>query len=299
MINYKHLYYFWVVASEGGVVNASKRLHLTPQTISGQLSLLEQQMGKSLFTRTGRRLKLTDHGHMAMRYADEIFSLGNEMEQKIRYAPEEKNIIFKVGIADVVPKSIAYRLLSPAYSLNKPIRLICRENNLKQLLADLAIHKLDLVLADGPVPPGINVRGFNHPLGESGVTFFASQSLFEQLSGDFPQCLALQPLLLPGDNTMIYTQLMEWLEKKKITPIIVGEFDDSALMKVFGQAGIGIFIAPTAIAQEVQQQYDVVPIGSTDEIKKKYYAISVERKISHPAVVKVTESAKEWLTISY
>lgn len=296
MLNYKHLYYFWVVAKEGGIMKASKILHLTPQTISGQITLLEQQIGKSLFVKSGRQLVLSDDGRVAKNYADEIFSLGHELEQKIRYSPEEKSILFKVGITDVVPKSIAYRLLSPAYLLNDSVRLVCRENILEHLLVDLAIHKLDLILADGSIPNDINVKGFSHLLGKSGVTFLASHSIADTLEGAFPQCLSSRPLLLPGTNTTVYTHLMHWIEKNKLNPVITGEFDDSALMKVFGQAGKGIFIVPTVIAEEVQSQYQVVPVGTTEEITVSYYAISVERKISHPAIVKVTDAAREWLT---
>jgi LysR family transcriptional activator of nhaA len=296
MINYKHLHYFWVVAKEGGVVRASERLHLTPQTISGQLNLLEEQLGEALFHRVGRSLKLTETGRLVQSYADEIFSLGGEMEEMVHNLPASRLQTFKVGIADVIPKSIAYHLLAPAMQLPEPIRIICREGPLKSLLAELAVHRIDLVIADGPMPQGVSVRGFNHPLGDSGITFFAAPSLAHKFIEGFPQSLNGNPMMLPGEATAIRGFLMQWLERQRIHPQIVGEFDDSALMKAFGRAGVGVFIAPTAIAQEVQQQFGVQVIGQTEEVRDSFYAISVERRISHPAVAAVTEAARSWLT---
>jgi len=295
MINYKHLHYFWVVAKEGGVGRASERLHLTPQTISGQLSLLEENLGEALFNRVGRNLELTETGRLALSYADEIFSLGGELEEVVRNLPSGRPLVFKVGVADVVPKSIAYRLLAPTLALSDPVRIVCRENNLDVLLAELALHKLDLVIADSPIPQGINVRGFNHQLGECGVSFFAAPELAKSLAEDFPQSLNGAAMLLPGEMTVAYSRLLKWFDKLHIHPHIVGEFDDSALMKAFGQAGAGVFIAPTPIAAEVEKQYGVVAIGQTEEVREQFYAISVERKISHPAVVEITETAREWL----
>lgn len=294
-MNYKHLHYFWVVAKAGSIARASEKLHITPQTISGQLSLLEESLNETLFTRAGRNLELTETGRLVLSYADEIFSLGGELEEVLHNLPENRAISFKVGIADVVPKSITYRLLAPALQLPDPIRIICREGSVDSLLAQLAIHKLDLVIADSPIPPSINVRGFNHPLGHCGVTFFASASLATQLGADFPQNLNAMPLLLPGEMTVARNQLIQWLDKQHIYPYIVGEFDDSALMKAFGRTGTGIFTAPTPIAEEVEKQYDVTAIGQTNEIQEQFYAISVERKISHPAITAITETAREWL----
>ena len=296
MVNYKHLHYFWVVAKEGGIARASERLYLTPQTISGQLSLLEEQLGEALFQRVGRNLELTDAGRLVLSYAEEIFSLGGEMEEMVHNLPASRLQTFKVGIADVIPKSITYHLLAPAMQLPDPIRIICREGPLKSLLAELAVHRLDLVIADGPMPPGVSVRGFNHSLGNCGITFFAAPPLAQKLAANFPQSLNRSPMMLPGEATAMRGMLVQWLERQRIRPQIVGEFDDSALMKAFGRAGVGVFIAPTVITAEVQQQYDVVAIGHTDEVRDRFYAISVERKITHPAVVAVTEAARTWLT---
>ena len=295
MINYKHLHYFWVVAKEGSIARASERLHLTPQTISGQLSVLEDNLGVALFNRVGRNLELTETGRLALSYADEIFSLGGELEEVVRNLPDGRPIVFKVGVADVVPKSIAYRLLAPALQLPEPIRIVCRESSIENLLTELALHKIDLVIADSPIPTNVKVRGFNHQLGECGISFFAVSELANKLGNDFPKNLDAAPLLLPSEMTLMQSRLLKWFDKLHIHPRIVGEFDDSALMKAFGQAGTGVFIAPTPISAEVEKKYGVVVIGQTDEVLEQFYAISVERKISHPAVAAITETAREWL----
>lgn len=296
MINYKHLHYFWMVAKEGSIARACDRLHLTPQTVSGQLTLLEENLGVKLFERVGRKLEPSDIGRLVLSYADEIFSLGNELEDSVRNLPEQQRIVFRIGIADVVPKSITYRLVAPAMQLPTPVRIICRENAIEALLAELAVHHVDLVIADGPIPQGINVKGFNHPLGECGVTFLAVPEIARRLRKDFPRSLDGEPMLLPGENTLVRGQLLDWLESQHIHPRIVGEFEDSALMKAFGQNGAGVFISPTPIASEVEKQYGVASIGSTDRVLAKFYAISVERKISHPAIAAITQTAREWLT---
>jgi len=295
MINYKHLHYFWVVAKEGSIARASERLHLTPQTISGQLSLLEENLGETLFTRVGRNLEMTETGRLALSYADEIFSLGGELEEMVRNLPDGRPLVFKVGVADVVPKSIAYRLLAPALQLPESVRIVCREGAINSLLAELAVHRVDLVIADGPIPPGMNVRGYNHQLGECGISFFAVPQLARKLGKDFPHNLNGAPLLLPGETTVVRSRLMQWFDGLRIYPRIVGEFDDSALMKAFGKTGAGVFMAPTPIAAEVEKQYGVTTIGKTDEVREQFYAISVERKITHPAVAAITETAREWL----
>jgi LysR family transcriptional activator of nhaA len=295
MINYKHLHYFWVVAKQGGIARASERLHLTPQTISGQISLLEESLGEKLFTKVGRNLELTETGRLVLSYADEIFSLGGELEDALHNLPSDRPMVFKVGIAEVVPKTIAYRLLAPAMKLPNPVRIVCKENSLDDLLGELALHRIDMVIADGPIPSGLNVRGYNHFLGECGISFLAVPRLAKKLSKNFPQSLHGAPVLLPSEINVVQARLLSWLDGLHIYPRIVGEFDDSALMKVFGQAGSGVFIAPSAIADEVAKHYGVQIIGSTDEVREQFYAISVERRISHPAVVSITETAREWL----
>ncbi|MEN8180162.1 MAG: transcriptional activator NhaR [Pseudomonadota bacterium] len=295
MVNYKHLHYFWVVAREGGVARASERLNLTPQTISGQLSLLEEYLGVDLFTRVGRNLELTENGRLVLSYADEIFSLGGELEEMIYQLPAGRPQLFKVGVVDVVPKSIAHRILEPALQLPEPVRMICREASIDTLLAELAVHRLDLVLADRPIPPTISTRGFSHKLGECAVSFFATEKLEKQLKGGFPRCLDGAPLLFPSSEHQLRSGIDQWLDKYRIHPRMVAEFDDSALMKAFGQEGAGIFIAPAAIEAEVEWQYQVTAIGRVDEVKEHFYAISIERRVLHPVVAAVLKTARESL----
>ncbi|KPJ90604.1 MAG: LysR family transcriptional regulator [Gammaproteobacteria bacterium SG8_15] len=283
------------VAKQGGIARASERLHLTPQTISGQISLLEEQLGEALFNKVGRNLVLTETGRLVLSYADEIFALGGELEEAVHNLPTGRPMVFKVGVADVVPKSIAYRLLAPALDMPDPVRIVCRENNLEGLLAELALHRIDMVIADGPIPPGLNVRGFNHALGECGISFMAIPRLAKSLRKQFPQSLNGAPLLIPSEINLVQPRLLNWLDSLYIYPRIVGEFDDSALMKAFGQAGAGVFIVPTAIAEEVAKQFGVAVVGDTEIVREQFYAISVERRISHPAVAAITETARTWL----
>jgi LysR family transcriptional activator of nhaA len=292
MLNLKHLHYFLAVAKAGAVNRAAEKLHLTPQTLSGQLTQFEERLGVPLFRRSGRRLELTETGRLALSYAEELFQVSAELEEVLRGGKEERAFPFRVGISDVVPKSIAYQLLAPALSLPESVHLVCREDRLDRLLAELAIHRLDMVLADRPMPPGMNVKGYSHPLGECSVSFFATPDLAARLSGDFPHRLDGAPLLLPGEDSALRAPLTRWLERGNLRPRIVGEFDDSALMKAFGKAGAGVFPAPTATRQEVENQYGVVWLGETKEIRERFFAISVERRIVHPAVRAVSEAAQ-------
>jgi LysR family transcriptional activator of nhaA len=294
-LNYKHLYYFWTVAREGSIAKASAVLHLTPQTLSGQISSLEQAMDTPLFTKSGRSLVLTEAGRLAYDYAGQIFLLGMELEDVLKNRAQGRPIQFSVGIADVVPKLIAYRLLEPALQLPDAVRIVCYENKLENLLADLAVHKLDMVLSDSPIGSTMNVRAYNHPLGECGTSFFASREIAQRLERNFPLSLHQAPMLMPTLGTALRGALMQWFDKLEIQPHIVAEFDDSALMKAFGQAGIGAFAAPSVIRQQVLEQYDLVLLGHTDEVKEQYYAISAERRLKHPAVVAVREAAKSRL----
>lgn len=295
MINYRQLHYFWSVAKAGGIARGAEQLHLTPQTLSGQISQLEEKLGVDLFRRAGRRIELTDAGHQALSYADEIFQIGSELEDTLRNRHGERPFLFRVGIADVVPKSIAYRLLAPALGLIEPVRLACREDKFERLLAELAIHRLDMVLADRPLPPGMDVKGYSHRLGECGLTFFAASGLTPRLKGEFPRLLDGAPLLIPGEDSAVRGPLLRWLHGQDIHPRVVGEFDDGALMKSFGQAGAGVFPAPTAIAAEVAAQYGAVAVGHTDAVSERFFLITVERKLSHPAALAVSEAARAGL----
>jgi len=294
-MNYKHLYYFWTVGKTGSIARASEQLHLTPQTISGQLSLFEDVIGETLFDRTGRRFTLTDAGRTVMGYAEEIFSLGKELEEVLRSNPAGRPLQFRAGVSDAVPKALAYKLIEPALRATENSRIVCREGKVAGLMAELAIHQLDIVIADSPMPPRLDVKAFNHLLGECGLTFFATPELASKFSGEFPKRLDGAPLLLPGDDVAVRSKLIRWLEQKRIRPRIAGEFDDSALMAAFGQAGAGIFSAPSAIAELIREQYGVVVVGATDEVTESFYAISVERRLSHPAVVAISEAARQEL----
>lgn len=297
MLNYKHLHYFWAVAKAGSVTRASERLHLTPQTISGQLSLFEEVLGEALFNRSGRQFELTEAGRMVLSYADEIFSLGQELEETLHHRPTDRPLQLRVGVTDAVPKAVAYQLLEPAMQVAQPPRIICREGKVADLLAELAVHRLDIVIADSPMPRTVDVRGFSHLLGECGLTFFATAELARQHPGPFPQRLDGAPMLLPGVDVAVRSRLTRWFSDHRIRPRITGEFDDSALMTAFGQAGVGIFAAPTAIAEQVMRQHEVVSIGATEEVIEQFYAISVERKLTHPAVVAISRAARQELFI--
>ncbi|MBF0263734.1 MAG: transcriptional activator NhaR [Gammaproteobacteria bacterium] len=295
MMNYKHLHYFWTVAKEGGIARASERLHITPQTISGQLSLLEDYLGVSLFNRVGRNLEITETGRMILSYADEIFSLGSELEDTLHHLPEGRPQLFKVGVVDVVPKFVAHQILKTSLELKEQIRLLCKEASIENLLAELSLHHLDLVIADRPIPPNVSTRAYNHKLGESAISFFSTTEIKEKLTPQFPKCLDNAPLLLPSAGSQLRENINQWIDKYHLHPKIVAEFDDSALMKAFGQAGAGIFIAPSVIQSEVEQQFNVVAIGQTTEIKEQFYAISTSRHVVHPVISAVLDGAKNSL----
>lgn len=290
-LNYKHLYYFWVVAKEGSIANASKILHLTPPTLSAQIKTMEDLLGVSLFKKSGRQLKLTEIGKMTRDYAQSIFMLGMELESILSNDHHQRQIQFKVGVADVMPKLIVYRLLAPAFELSSEIRIICHEDKFESLLSDLVSHKLDLVLSDRRINPALNLKAYHHPLGTSGVTFFAHRQLAKKLSLTFPGSLNQAPFLLPATDTALRRSIDQWFDEVEITPYIVGEFDDSALLKVFGQAKLGVFCAPAVIEAEILKQYDVHVVGRTNKIEEQFFAITAERRLKHPAVIHIRDIA--------
>lgn len=292
MLNYKHLHYFRTVAKAGAINRAAEKLHLTPQTLSGQISSFEERLGVALFRRSGRRLELTDAGRTALTYADEIFHVGAELEDALQNRLAARVHPFRVGIADVVPKAIAYQLLAPALTLTEPVKLVCKEDRLEQLAAELSIHRLDMVLADRPLPSNMDIKGYSHPLGECGIAFLAARSITSTLEPDFPANLQGAPLLIPGEDSALRVPLLRWLERRSVQPTVVGEFDDSALMSAFGQAGAGVFPVPLTTAKDVMRQYEVIELGQTLEIRERFFAISVERRLSHPAVLAVSEAAR-------
>ncbi len=292
-MNFKHLRYFWVTAKAGGIMRAGEQLHTTPQTLSGQIKLLEDWLGRKLFQKNGRNLELTEDGRIALGYADQIFTLGAELENALQAARDGKKVLdFSVGVADSVTKSIAYQLLEPALSIDEPVRLICSEGKFPDLLAQLALNRLDLVIADEPMSRRLSVRAFNHPLGGTSMTFFATPALKAQLKGKFPQCLNGQPLLIPGAQASVRAQLEGWLTRHSVQPRIVGEFDDGALMTAFGREGRGVFMAPSVLESETVQQFSVKVVGRTDELRDEFYAVSVEKRITHPCLVAITDAAR-------
>lgn len=291
-LNFKHLRYFWMVAKAGSIARASEQLHLTPQSISGQLSEFESALDVELFRRVGRRLELTETGQRMLGYADQIFTLGDEMLEALRTDGHVQSVPFRVGIADSVPKLVAYRLVEPSLGWPEPLRLICREGRLTTLLADLAVHRLDMVIADRPMPENLNVRGYDHFLGESGISIFGAASLAGKAAAAFPQSLDGVPFLMPGADVALHARLMRWFEAERLHPRIVGEFDDSALLMAFGQAGSGHFAAPTAIEEFIVRQHEVEVLGRIDTLREQIYAITNERKLSHPIVAAICRFAQ-------
>lgn len=295
-MNYKHLHYFYHVARLGSVSLASKRLHLSPQTISGQIQLFEACLGTPLFTKSGRGLQLTESGRMVLGYAEAIFSMGAELEEAVRASPcQGKPLEFRVGVADAVPKTIACRLIEPATQLPGPVRIVCREWKLELLLAELALHRIDLVIADAPIPSAVSIRAFNHRLGGSGISFFAAPALHDLCKQPFPACLDGAPMLMPAEDSAVGQRLRQWLQSLSLTPRIVGECDDSALAKEFGRRGLGIFIGPTVLEQDIENQFGARALGATSEVAEEFFAISVERRITHPCVTAITASARNEL----
>jgi LysR family transcriptional regulator, transcriptional activator of nhaA len=291
-LNYHHLLYFWVVAREGSIAAATRKLHLTQPTISAQLRLLEESLGEKLFEKSGRSLVLTEAGRVALRYADEIFALGRELRDTLRDRPTERLMRVQVGIADVVPKLVAYRILRPAFQIQGDVEMVCREASSETLLMLLGQHEVDIVLTDAPASAA-PLRAYNHLLGESGTTFFAAPSLAASLKRrTFPRSLHGAPLLLPGASTQIRRALELWLDSTGIVPKRVGEFDDLALMTAFGRGGTGIFPAPTTIEKEIEAEYNVRVVGRVPEVKERFYAVSAERKIKNPIVGAITSAAR-------
>lgn len=290
-LNYHHLLYFWTVARSGNLAAASKELALTQPTISAQLKTLEESLGHKLFAREGRRLVLTELGRTVYRYADEIFRLGRELQETVARGERAEQQRLRVGVADVVPKLVAERLLEPAFEAVPSLQLECVELPLAQLLARLALHELDVVIADQPPPHDVRVRAFSHRLGESGMSFFGTRQ-FRAAARNFPASLSDQPLLLPALGTAIRGELDAWLQRHDLHPRVVGEFDDSSLLKVFGARGRGIFAAPTVVESDVLRNFSVEVLGQVKEVRQSFYAISVERKLRHPAVVAIAEGAR-------
>ena len=296
-LNYHHLYYFWLVAREGSIARAAKRMRLTHPTISKQLSQLEVSFNDRLFERVGRTLVLTDFGQTVFQYADEIFSLGRELQEAVHRRTGGRTLSLRVGLVEVLPKLVAHRLLKPAFQLREPVHVICSEGKYEDLLADLTLHRLDIVLSDAPVGSTVNVRAFSHLLGECGVSLFGVASLASKYRRRFPRSLDGAPFLLPTETTAVRRALDQWFSEMDIQPTIIGEFEDTAILKVFGQDGVGLFPAPAVIEREVCRQYKVRLVGRIETVREQYYAISVERRLKHPAVLAIREAARGTLSV--
>ena len=290
-LNYQHLYYFWNVAKEGSITRACEKLHLAQPTISGQLAVLEQAIGEKLFYKEGKKLALTETGRRVFHYAEDIFALGRELTNMLKGRIGERGLRFSVGIADALPKLMAYRLLEPALHLTESVQLICIEDKVERLLAEILLHGMDLVLADAPASPTAGSRVFNHLLGECSVAVFGKADLAASYRDGFPQSLNAAPLLLPTQNTALRRSLDQWFDMENICPDIKAEIEDSALLKTFAAAGAGLFVAPIAVASEIQRQYGVEMLGCIDKVSERFYAITAQRKIKHPAVIAILQQA--------
>jgi LysR family transcriptional activator of nhaA len=293
--NYHHLLYFWVVAREGSIARACAELSLAQPTISGQIRELEQSLGMKVFTRVGRNLVLTDAGRLVYSYAEEIFKLGQELQSAIKGRAQARPLRFEVGIVDVLPKLVAYRLLESSLRLPERVQLVCREDRPDKLLAELSLHGLDVVLSDTPVSPLVRVRAYSHLLGECGITFLATRELAARFRPDFPRSLNGAPLLLPTENTSMRRALDQWMTSQRVSPEVCGEFADSGLLKSFGRAGVGVVAMPTAIESDVAAQFGLEVIGREDSVRFRCYAITVERRLKHPAVIALSETARNGL----
>ncbi len=292
-LNYHHLLYFWLVAREGGIAKAAARLRLAHPTVIGQVRALERALGEKLFVKEGRRLVLSEMGRVVYGYADEIFTLGRELLDTVKARPTGRPLRLVVGIADVVPKLIAKRLLDPVLQQAQPVRIVCHEDKAERLFAELVTHSLDVVLCEGPLPPGSGARAFNHLLGECGVSIFATKAVASRYRKNFPRSLDGAPMLLPTEATVLRRSLDQWFDAHGVRPNVQVEFDDSALMKVFGKDGVGLFPSPTAIDDAVRLQYDVELVGRLPEVRERFYAISIERRLKHPSVIAICQAARQ------
>lgn len=291
-LNYHHLLYFWATAKNGSITRACEELHLTPQTVSAQIRTLEKVIGEALFVRAGRRMELTDTGRMVFRYADEIFSLGRELSETLRGHPTTRSVTLHVGLVDAFPKLLAHHVLEPARQQEQRVKIVLHVGKPDRLLADLVTHEIDVVIGDTPIPPGLKVRAYNHLLGECSVTLLAAPPLAKKVRRRFPRSLDGAPMLLPTADAALRHALERWLDDVDAHPEIVGEFADSAVLKVFGQHGAGVFAVPTVVEAEVRRQYKVHKVAEVEAVTERFYAISVERKVRHPAVAAIYEGAR-------
>lgn len=297
-LNYHHLLYFWMMAREGSVSRAAEKLHLSQPTISGQLRQLEKAVGTKLYERVGRELRLTDTGRLVFDYADEIFSTGQELMQRLRGGTGGRRLPFVIGIPDYLPKLVVYRLMKPVFELPEQPHVVCREGKVEDLLADLALHRIDVVLSDSQVGSQVGVKAFNHLLGQSGVSWAATTELCEKLRPGFPESIDSAPVLLPTQNTVLRRSIEQWFLDHDFAPQILAEIEDGALMKVFASEGLGVAPIINVVLEDARNQYGLHAIGEMDGVETQFFAISVERKVTHPALVAMVEAARERIFIS-
>jgi LysR family transcriptional activator of nhaA len=292
-INYQHLFYFWHVVTAGSITAACEKLHLAQPTISGQLTVFEQAIGEKLFYKQGRKLQLTDTGRIVFHYAEEIFALGRDLGNTLKGLPTGRALRLSIGIADALPKLVVYRLMQPVFQLPEPVQIYCYEDKVERLLSDITLQRIDLVLSDTPLTSSSNANIFNHLLGESAVTVFANSELAAIYRPNFPRSLCGAPFLLPTNNTALRRSLDQWFDNENIRPNIQAEIEDSALIKTFGKGGMGLFVAPTIVEAEIKRQYMVETVGSIESVKERFYAITVRRKLKHPAVTAILDNARD------
>ena len=292
-INYQHLFYFWHVVTEGSITAACEKLHLAQPTISGQLTVFEQAIGEKLFYKQGRKLQLTDTGRIVFHYAEEIFALGRELGNTLKGLPTGRALRLTIGIADALPKLVIYRLMQPVFQLPEVVQIFCYEDKVERLLNDIALQSIDLVLSDTPLTSSSNANIFNHLLGDSAVTVFATAELAAIYRPNFPRSLGGAPFLLPTNNTALRRSLDQWFDNENIRPKIQAEIEDSALMKTFGKGGMGLFVAPTIVEAEIKRQYMVETVGRIESVKERFYAITVRRQLKHPAVTAILDNARD------
>lgn len=292
-LNFRHLYYFWIVAREGGISHASEVLDISPSTISTQISQLEKALQVKLFRKVGRNIRMTDVGQIAFRYAGQIFGLGRELTHALKGWDTAGPFSLQVGIADAVPKLVAMKLLQPVLTVSPEIRLTCREGRAELLLAELALHHLDLILLDAPADPGSPIRAVSRLLQECVIAIFGTPELLRQHGHGFPESLEGAPVLLPTPTSSIRRSFGRWLERRGLQPRVVGEFEDGALMKAFGEIGAGLFPAPLTIADDLKRQHGVECLGPLEGTHAPYYAVTVERQLEHPAVQAICDAAHE------
>jgi LysR family transcriptional activator of nhaA len=286
-LNYHHLLNFWMVAREGSVQRASEQLHVTPASVSVQVRQLEKSLGVRLLAKQGRGLVLTEMGKEVLEYAEQIFSTGRELLEMVKGKPLGRPMALRVGVRDVMSKLVAFQLLQPALSIDPPLRLVCREGNMADLIADLAIHKLDIVLSDTALDPLFRIDAHSYKLGSSEVSIVGQTDLANKYRSNFPASLDGAPFLLPTQETVLRRQLDRWFSEQNVTPRITGEFADSAMLKIAGRSGMGLFATPTIVEEDVRKLYNLAKVGNIPSMQEQFFAVTVERRIKHPGVLAI------------